>query len=122
MRIKLTDYLWNNRSLLGFAFVQAMAERDKNEPGFVESLVKASVADNNHYDLQIFVNGKELPLKEVFDAWENQTEEMIVRKAEELLNEKLNMLKVEDILDQLKRELKDKLQAEFPNIELKERW
>ncbi len=122
MKIKLTDHLGGSPSLLGFVFIEAISERESTEPGFLKSLVDESVADKNHYDLQIFVNGKELPLKAVFDAWEKQIDQMLCRKAEDLLNEKLNMANFSDIMSALERGLKDKLQAEFPDIELKDRW
>ena len=70
------------------------------------------------WDLKVFLNGVLLPAEKVFEHMESQMNEMITRKAAELIGEKF--MDIEDIIEDIKSYLLETMKAKFPDSDLDE--
>jgi hypothetical protein len=104
------DFGKERDSFLGYCMVNAVTHADK------VSEVTGKSPDGN-YDIQFIINGVELPLEETFEDIEKQMDEMVRKKALELIEEKL--ADISDTAYQITEELK-KRAAERLNLEIEE--
>jgi hypothetical protein len=104
------DFEKEKDTFLGYCMISAIThrfKRDINIPGI----------GRGGYDIQFIVNGVELSLQKTFKDIESQIDEMVRKKALELLTEKFGELT--DIVDQISEELKKKAKERL-NLKIEE--
>ena len=105
------DFMKEIDTFLGYCMVNAVTHADK-----VVEITTGKSSDGN-YDIQFIINGVELPLEETFKDIENQIDEMVRKKALELLEEKFSDMT--DVVYRITEELKRKAQEEL-NLNIEE--
>lgn len=104
------DFMKIRDTFLGYCLVNSVTHRDKlNE-------VTGKCSDGL-YDIKFIVNEVELPLEETFEDIEKQIDEMVRKKALELLEEKFGEMTdvVYRITEELKRKAQDQLGLKVDN-------
>jgi len=104
------DFMKERDSFLGYCMVNAVTHADK----LVDITGKSP---DGNYEIQFIINGVELPLKETFEDIEKQIDEMVAKKALELLEEKF--LDMTDIVYHITEELKRTAQEKL-NLKIEE--
>ena len=99
------DFMKERDTFLGYCMVNAVTHKYKDGKTFLPSKSEGG------FDVQFIVNGIELPLKETFQDIENQIDEMVRKKALELLEEKFADMSdfVYQITEELKRKAEERL-------------
>ena len=98
------DFMKERDTFLGYCLIKGVTHKYKNKKTFLPKV-------EGGHDVQFIVNGVELPLLEIFKDIENQIEEMVRKKALELLEEKFADMSdfVYQITEELKRKAKERL-------------
>jgi hypothetical protein len=70
------------------------------------------------WELEVKLNGVELPADKVFEHMESQMDEYIAKKAAQLIREKFS--RIYDMMDDIEEMVIDRVQEEFTTFNLKE--
>jgi hypothetical protein len=107
----IIDFMKERNTFLGYCMVNAVTHKYKDGKTFLPKV-------EGGHDIQFIVNGVELPLIETFKDIENQVEEMVRKKALELLVEKFGDMTdiVFQISEELKRKAKERLNLEIEEL------
>jgi hypothetical protein len=95
-------------TFLSYCMVNAVTHANK----VLEITEKCS---DGNYDVQFIINGVELPLEKTFKDIEKQIDDMVEKKAYDLIKEKLGDLTniADEITEDLKRKAKEKLNLQY---------
>lgn len=66
------------------------------------------------WELQVMLNGVELPAREVFDHIDSQVEEMVEKKAIQIINERFS--DIEDLMYDIQGDIEERMRAAFPDF------
>lgn len=105
------DFMKERDTFLGYCMINTVTHKYKG----VEMTLPKS--EDGKFEVQFIVNGVELPLEETFKDIENQIDEMVRKKALELLEEKFS--EMNDVVYQITEELK-KVATEKLNLHIQE--
>ena len=106
----IIDFMKERDTFLGYCMINAVTHKYKDGKIFLPKV-------EDGYDVQFIVNGIELPLHETFEYIKSQIDEMVRKKALELLEEKF--ADMSDIVYQITEELKRKAQEKL-NLKIEE--
>jgi hypothetical protein len=67
--------------------------------------------DEKEWELQVMLNGKELPAREVFEHIDSQIEEMVEKKALEIINDRFSDL--EELLYGIREDIMERVRLSF---------
>jgi hypothetical protein len=66
------------------------------------------------WELQVMLNGVELPAREVFDHIDSQVEEMVEKKALQIFKERFG--DIEDLMCDIQGDIEERMRAAFPDF------
>jgi DNA-directed RNA polymerase specialized sigma subunit len=111
MKIKITDHLHGTEDIVGYAFIVAMCSYEEDNPCCkIEDSPYHS--EDGVFDVQLLINGTEVPFDAVLQAYKSQFNRMLNERAQELLLEKAQ--NISDLLYKVECNLKEAANELFP--------
>lgn len=105
MKINMHTEL-ENESLIGSIVLEGLTSALRD--GEFEEFIDKYKTDKGHiFDVKIFVENKELPLKKVIDLWEKDMDRQILEKAENIVRKRF--YKAYDILESMESKIQNEL-------------
>ncbi len=112
MRIKFKDEIDTLKEHFVIHGLSVAIEQGILPENTFDEVLKEKIQDDGHLDVAVTVNGREIDIHELCENWEKQIDTMIVKKAQEIVEDKFSDLSYlfDDLQGRINTEIEKRLE------------